>query len=261
MDRFREPIGKYPVGIRQYDTGETGDTLHRRRVSFILWYPDIEGDLPVIIFNHGLGGFATESSVLCLDLASSGYLLVSIAHPYGGGKVTYTDGSTFEDPEPIDTLRYKLDTVEPLWYEDILETISFLKKLNAEDPVFGKRLMLNNIGVGGVSFGGCCSVTAALRNNELTYAVNIDGSMFVEPDYRYPDKPVFVMCSPNNSKAYAGLVRQGCSNVKVQKVRKVSHFEFSDGIYLSERGRNDRERADRISIKRAEDILDFIRSV
>ncbi len=48
------------------------------------------------------------------------------------------------------------------------------------------------MGAVGVSFGGCCSVTAALKNKELTYTVNPDGSMFVEPEYIFPDKPIFV---------------------------------------------------------------------
>ena len=49
------------------------------------------------------------------------------------------------------------------------------------------------------------------------------------------------------------------TNVRVEKIKKVSHFEFSDGIYLTKKGRNNREWADRISKQRAELILDFIK--
>ena len=38
----------------------------------------------------------------------------------------------------------------------------------------------------------------------------------------------------------------------------VSHFEFSDGVYLSDKGKQNREWADRISRHRAERILEFI---
>lgn len=46
---------------------------------------------PVILYSHGLNGFQMESTVLCADLASKGYIVVSVGHPYGSGAVTYTD--------------------------------------------------------------------------------------------------------------------------------------------------------------------------
>ena len=258
---FREPIGEYAVGSEKYDTGFTGEGIRKRRIPVTFFYPETEPDIrcPVILCNHGLKGNDTENTVLCLDLASSGYAVFCIGHPYGASKLTYADGTEFEDPTPFEEIRFRLDTVEPLWYEDILTAIGFIKEMGATDPKWKNRLMIEDMGVVGVSFGGCCSVTAALKNKELTYAVNLDGSMFVEPEYIFPDKPILVMCSPFNHKAHAGLVAAGCTNVRVEKIKKVSHFEFSDGIYLTKKGRNNREWADRISKQRAELILDFIK--
>lgn len=295
---FRQPAGKYPVGIKQYDTGETGNVSHRRRVPLTFYYPSFPwkeecpyrdaayqrmapsstdngvhtfcgleppltgepGKLPVIIYNHGLKGFEMESTVLCADLASNGYLVVSVGHPYGASIVTYTDSSRFEDPEPFEQIRHKLGETEPLWYEDILEALSCLQGMNRTVPEWKNRISTEGIGIAGVSFGGCCAVTAALKNEELAYAINLDGSFFTEPEYKYKDKPIMVMCSPFNFKAHLPLVDNGCSKVTVEKIKKLSHFEFSDGIYLSDKGKSNREWADRISRKRSEMILDFIRT-
>lgn len=293
---LRKPIGDYPVGLRKYDTLEIGDEFHRRRVPLTFFYPsevwekecpykdavfqrtapdspdngvhtfcgeeppvsEKQKTFPVILYNHGLCGFEMESTVLCADLASRGYVVVSIGHPYGAAIVTYSDGSRFEDTEPFDQIRHRLDEIEPLWYEDILAAITFLKEMNQTDSVWRGRFVFEKMGAIGVSFGGCCSIAAALKNEELCYAVNLDGSLFVKPQYLYPETPVFVMCSPFNIKAYAGLEKHGCTQVEVEKIKKVSHFEFSDGVYLSDKGKQNHEWADRISRHRAERILEFI---
>jgi len=50
-------------------------------------YPDIppapdEGQFPLLLFNHGLQMFTSQSTLLMEHLASNGYIVVSIAHPY-----------------------------------------------------------------------------------------------------------------------------------------------------------------------------------
>ncbi len=293
---LREPVGDYPVGLKKYDTLEIGDRLHRRKVPLAFFYPSKEWErecsymdatfqrtapdsedngvhtfcgehpplteqqkkFPVILYNHGLCGFEMESTVLCADLASKGYVVVSVGHPYGAAIVTYTDGSRFEDPEPFEQMKHRLPEMEPLWYEDMSAAIAYLKEMNRSDLQWKNKLSFEEMGVIGVSFGGCCGIVAALKNEELRYAVNLDGSLFVNPEYRFTQKPVLVICSPFNSKAYAELTKHGCTHVEVEKIKKVTHFEFSDGVYLSDKGKMNREWADRISKKRTERIWEFL---
>ena len=47
---------------------------------------------PVIIFNHGYASYTMQSTILCSDLASSGYIVVSVGHPYEASGVKYLDG-------------------------------------------------------------------------------------------------------------------------------------------------------------------------
>lgn len=216
---------------------------------------------PVILYNHGLTGNEMESTVLCADLASSGFVVVSVGHPYGAKVVTYPDGRGFINPMPFEEMRHNLKSLEPLWYEDMCAAIDFLENLNMSDSDFKGRLLLETLGTIGVSYGGCCGVAAALKSDSIKYAVNLDGSMFVHVDYKFINKPVYVMCSPVNVLARLPLIENGLSNLKVDKIRKVSHFEFSDGIYFTPKGRQNREWADRISKGRAENIINFIREL
>ena len=47
---------------------------------------------PVILFNHGYGGYAMQNTILCSDLASLGYIVVSVGHPYESLGVKYLNG-------------------------------------------------------------------------------------------------------------------------------------------------------------------------
>ncbi|MDQ0208588.1 alpha/beta hydrolase [Alkalicoccobacillus murimartini] len=47
---------------------------------------------PIIFFNHGYNCHMMQNSVLCSDLASKGYIVVSVGHPYETSILKYTDG-------------------------------------------------------------------------------------------------------------------------------------------------------------------------
>ena len=60
-----------------------------------------QNNYPVIIFNHGYGSYTMQSTVLCSDLASFGYIVVSVGHPYESSGVKYLDDSIIKMPEII----------------------------------------------------------------------------------------------------------------------------------------------------------------
>lgn len=302
---LRVPIGKYNVGISNIDTEEFGEGEYRRKLSLMFFYPSDETGVecpymdsefqrnadngnydngvrtycykdvpisdrkdryPVVVYNHGLSGFQMESTVLCADIASNGYIVISIGHPYGSGAVTYEDGSVFAPKDSFKIERNNLTPLGNLWYEDIRYAVKFIAGLNDlpmrnDNSDLAKKLNLDDgINFLGVSFGGCCSIGAALSEKDIRCAINLDGGLFTDIDCVYPNKPILVMCSPLNYKAHARLKELGCTNVTVKKIRKLSHWEFSDGVYFSERGKKDRNRADMISKQRAQLCLEFLQS-
>jgi predicted dienelactone hydrolase len=47
------------------------------------WYPkDAEGTYPLVVFSHGTGSMKTSNTSTSVDLASNGYVVCSIDHPY-----------------------------------------------------------------------------------------------------------------------------------------------------------------------------------
>lgn len=53
-----------------------------------------EDTYPVLVFSHGSGLFAHQNSIQFEDLASHGYIVMSISHLYDSGGVTLPDGTT-----------------------------------------------------------------------------------------------------------------------------------------------------------------------
>jgi predicted dienelactone hydrolase len=54
-----------------------------------------DGPFPVLLFNHALGlGFTSENQLLMEHLASHGYVILSIAHPYQSSKVNLAGAGT-----------------------------------------------------------------------------------------------------------------------------------------------------------------------
>lgn len=54
------------------------------------------GRFPVVLFNHGLGSFQKQSASLLQELASHGFIALSIGHPFESLVVQYRDGATLK---------------------------------------------------------------------------------------------------------------------------------------------------------------------
>ncbi len=47
---------------------------------------------PILFFNMGYFGYLEQNTALCSELASHGYIVISVGHPYESGALKYTDG-------------------------------------------------------------------------------------------------------------------------------------------------------------------------
>jgi len=66
---------------------------------------------PVIVFNHGFGSFAEQNTSNMQELASNGYIVLSLSHPETSLLTEYTDGSyVYNNPDLpafVEQLRYE----------------------------------------------------------------------------------------------------------------------------------------------------------
>jgi predicted dienelactone hydrolase len=174
--------------------------------------PVIEGKTcPVVIFSHGFGHFLQGSTALMEHLASHGYLVLSISHPYTAMATLHENGDVIPldqdlvndmvnvsmDPEYVTFMiasdpakRYEAtlngirnkSPVTPhflVWEQDFIHTIDRLNTGNLPKPA--KPLLrladLDQLGTFGMSLGASGSA-AGHKDARVRAAVNLDGVIF-----------------------------------------------------------------------------------
>ena len=166
---------------------------------------------PILLFSHAYWAGMNQITVLMEELASHGYIAVSVGHAYETSHFIKTDGSikTFDphnkelllraeerkyaqpiqqkitqtiDTEELEALFRTLiiqrpKTIESLhiWVDDISFIINKLERMNRENGFFCGRLDTNRIGVLGHSFGGMAAGQACLADARCKAGINLDG--------------------------------------------------------------------------------------
>jgi dienelactone hydrolase len=141
---------------RRLSTGALLDAPPRRSARF-----------PLLTFSHGLGVARASYTSLLTELASRGYVVAAIDHPYGGltvlndGRVLTTD----DDPRSTDEDRARE------WAADIRFVIDHLLL----SPTFAGTIDGKRIGAFGHSMGGAAAFEAARLDRRIGAACDMDG--------------------------------------------------------------------------------------
>ncbi|MFC6647944.1 alpha/beta hydrolase family protein [Paenibacillus rhizoplanae] len=204
--RTPEVTGKYEVRTAVYTYTDTTrveeftDTGEHRRVNVEFWYPGhAEGKYPLIVFSHGAFGVRESNASTFTELASHGYVVVSIDHPYhsfytqgADGKVTMVNAEYMR--EVNDSNKDGVYTVEELYgltqkwmklrtgdMNLVIDTI--LDKAGSDQEPVYQLIDNKHIGVFGHSMGGAASVALARERNDVDAVVNLDAPFFTELVY------------------------------------------------------------------------------
>lgn len=177
--------------------------------------PLITGDkFPVLIFSHGLYSYLWQNTVLMEHLASHGYMVYALHHPYDAAAVEYDDGSIIKawipkqdsEQSELQELRrkaysevnvgkrfeYLLAFIEkalnindskllrsaPHWQKDQL---FLLKRLISDDvpkhvQIITTKGDYEHIAFAGMSFGGSTAMGACRQSERCVAQINLDGA-------------------------------------------------------------------------------------
>ena len=155
--------------------------------------PSNDSSFPLIIFSHGLGGNRTQNTIMVEELASHGYVVIAIEHPYDANISIFDNGEIADYRSGINYQRrhsQKL-TPEEFWAIRLpqLKTrasdVSFVIN-QIEIGEFPSQLLKiidsDNIGIFGHSFGGATSIYSSYVDDRIDACINLDGWMVVVPD-------------------------------------------------------------------------------
>jgi predicted dienelactone hydrolase len=200
---------------------------------------------PVLVFSHGTVGLRSQSSSTFQDLASWGYVVVSIDHTdaaavtvFPNGEIRLFDLRRFglgpADPAAIDRSN---EVMLPVWVADQRFVYDTLEQWADDDPLLADALDLNRIGSFGHSFGGVVAVEVCRVDERCRAAVNMDGGD-VDPT-KPTARPLLIMSSsdtnriPTALQLWARQLRSATGPAYWLEVPKSDHFSFTVAPLIS----------------------------
>jgi dienelactone hydrolase len=172
-----------------------------RFVNVEFWYPEnVDGKYPLLVFSHGASGIKTSNTSTYTELASHGYVVVSIDHPYHSFFTASEDGTKafINSDYNLEVSNANKDGIYTK--EELFGLIQKWMKLRTDDMNFVIDTILTKaqndkglvyslidpekIGVFGHSMGGAASVWLGKERKDIRAVVNIDAPFFSELIYK-----------------------------------------------------------------------------
>ena len=218
---------------------------------------------PVIIFSPGQSTNLEFYSSYAEELASHGYIVVGINHPFDVAAVELSDGGVAVIPPAVapdpKLTAERVDTRKG----DILYVLDHLEDLNAADGVLRGRLAASEVAAVGHSLGGVAAAQACAADQRLRSCINLDGLQLGGPFSVAPGEPIPTQPFRLITKTSTWLPRtqdlvESVPNASFTLIDGASHDDFSDGPLLVP-GLNPFTRgADEINGTIRASILDFL---
>ncbi len=154
---------------------------------------------PLLFFSHGLGEPRSLYTAFSQDLASHGFVVACIDHPYGGitimpdGRVVSTDGDP--DAGNPDATPRQVGT----WAKDAAFVLDRMNAPDKSEPTavgqFAGRVDLNRIGMLGHSLGGAAALEACRADAQFKACADLDGAPFGKVTEEGLKRPTLIMRS------------------------------------------------------------------
>ena len=158
---------------------------------------------PVIIFSHGYGDCSPSIyTAFCEELASHGYVVISISHTYYASKTTFPDGRIIKASTEIMSRWPNADDIK-IWVGDVDCVLNEIKQWNTDpaDQFFG-LLDLNKIGMFGHSYGGAVSFEMCAFDDRIKTGISLDAALYGKATLNNMNKPfMFIMAEASVTQA------------------------------------------------------------
>ncbi|MBC7870982.1 MAG: hypothetical protein H7Y09_09105 [Chitinophagaceae bacterium] len=191
-------------------------SLIRSKVLTGLAVAEVEASYPVLIFSPGMGTQPLYYTSLLSEIASHGYIIAALSHPYSTDVTIFPDGRIVQANEAgvpsgitIEAFRAKSNELGAVWVADIRFLVEELERLNQSDDLLGGHLDLAHVGAFGHSFGGAAAAEAAYLDDRIDAAINMDGSFFGDVIEQGLPKPFMLMEALSDTElAEIGVTRE-----------------------------------------------------
>ncbi|MFG1607675.1 alpha/beta hydrolase family protein [Actinoplanes sp. NPDC049265] len=154
--------------------------------------PPRPGRHPVVVYSPGFGLERTGSTALVEDLASHGYVVVTIDHTHDASFVEFPDGrvATGAIPPPAGPDE-EAELFERILDVRVTDTTFVLDRLRTTG--LARHLDLSRVGMFGVSLGGATAAETMRRDRRVRAGADLDGTFFGPVLRTGLDRPFLMM--------------------------------------------------------------------
>lgn len=209
-----------------------------------------EDRFPVLLFSHGWGGFRAQNTSQMEELASRGYVVAAVEHPFGAVTTVFPDGRVAaHDPQ---TLPPDLDEPAYLqaanrliqqWAGDLGFVLDSLAEMDSADPQgrLTGRLDLEKVGALGHSTGGGAAIEFCATDPRCKAVLGMDSYMApvsestLEKGLSIPALLLFSELWPTaeNQERVETLLSHTQAPVQALTILGTDHYDYSDLPLLS----------------------------
>ncbi|WP_245931665.1 dienelactone hydrolase family protein [Actinokineospora auranticolor] len=199
------------------------------------------GRFPIVLFSPGSSGVRTQNTAWAEELASHGYVVAALDHPYDSAAVVLADGRTISTATVSSGDRDEDDRLAEDWTAiraaDLGFALTKLESLGA-DPLAG-RLDTGRVAATGHSMGGAAALQVARKDHRFDAVIDLDGYPRgpLSPDLAQPTLALTQAITSESDPRYLPqltevLTRGTATNYRVT-IPGAAHLTFMDGpLYL-----------------------------
>lgn len=232
------------------------------------WLPAAPERFPLILFSHGYGiGTESQNTVQMEELASHGFVVASIDHPYEAGGILLPGDSLLRARLPFDPLgdtaavrrmtasvaRLKalrdtteiagevrelyaassaLETSIVRWTEDTRFVLDRLTAMSTPhdgpDTLLTGRLDTRRVGLYGMSFGGAAAAGFCATDPRCAAGMNLDGLLYGVAGREPLTRPFFFASSVDNEALHRLMYERATGPAWLLTVGGSKHMDYTD---------------------------------
>jgi dienelactone hydrolase len=206
---------------------------------------DRGGRFPVVLFSPGLGGVRTQNTAWAEELASHGYVVAALDHPYDSAAVVLADGRTINtkiastgDDDEDDKRAVEATRIRAADLRFVLTQLGRLNRGEITGPL-AERLDTGRVAVAGHSLGGAAALQAARQDPRFDAVIDLDGYPR-DPELRSYHQPTLALTQaigPDTDPRYIPRLTKVLELSTATSYRLTipgaAHLTFMDGpLYL-----------------------------